>query len=90
MNRSFARKLSVPVSGVGGLPIVKATGAGADLSGVGAMDPGTASIVTYGLSSAAMFYGVMLAIKGSLLLGGAAFIGGPLVIATVMTKIQEA
>jgi hypothetical protein len=63
----------------------------ANLSGVGAMTmPEGSVLATYALTSGLMYYGVMLAIKGSLLYGGLAFIGGPLAVGLAMQAMSEA
>ncbi len=99
---AFARKLDLPfttspVRGVGGDPMTASRhsdvspmrGAGAIQQGVGALEPATQALVQAGAIGGIMFYGVVLAIKGSLLYGGAAFIGGPMVVSYVLSKAMN-
>ncbi len=99
---AFARKFDLSASstrdvgpdltpsrgGVGADPLAK--GVGSDLAGgVGALAPETQALVQAGAIGGVMFYGVILAIKGSLLAGGAAFIAGPMVVSYVLSKAMN-
>lgn len=68
-------------------PGMRGTGS---IEGSGAIiSPEADTLLTYGLSSGAMFYGVMLAIKGKLAMGAAAFIGGPIAVGFVMMQVAK-
>jgi hypothetical protein len=82
-------------NGAVGAPIRRSAplvgGSGAHMEGAGAAGGAeVASVLGYGLMSGIQFYGVMLAIKGSLAYGAAAFIGGPIVVGMLMTQIAVA
>ncbi len=89
MNHSFARKLSVstPVRGTGAMVGVPDLDSPAKIEGVGAVSQDVKIVASAAAVYGVMFYGVTLAIKGSLLAGGAAFIGGPIVVTYALTKM---
>lgn len=85
MKRSFSRTVDLsspltPSNGGSGAMTRASDGAiGAPIKGTGGSAE-VAALATYAVTSGVMYYGVLLAIKGSVMLGGAAFIGGPLAI----------